>query len=819
MICSVRIVALWLLFSAKASFGYSSTDEILDQLADGMNLDEYFSSAFKGDFLNSLKLPKIDLTSGSSVYGSGEFSLFENDTEEMGNQLIMDMIFRSHLFESNITDKTDLWTKWLLNGGNKWIESMIYDSTKDRLRKSNYPEDDEDVYYNDKMKPYSDIIGQINEILRKNRNATFSVVNGQIIMEESMEDDKNQEKIIKICSIPIESFSDIENITENMTMDTKNKLKNLFQDYFSGNISGDEFRATLMKTGLFDNGTMCDNGISTTTAILPTTISMRNVEIAQIRMIVDEGYLDETVIRDVGEGKTTMEEVRVKLMRNRTFVLSRFPPKIEEMLKADRIPDEMVVVMFSGNMTMEELRIYIYQNDDISKALLPERLRDILETRLPPQELKDILLDADNASHVMIQVMSNETLLQEMMSESMYYFYTLFKVPRNVALNMALSGTTIVALCSVMTSLGCTMTVTEIMKHVKRPKGVIIALISQYGIMPLGAFALTRAFNLDVYPAIAVLICGCCPGGNLSNMLAFAINGDMNLSILMTTCSSVLGLGMMPFLLFCYSRYIIPIDSSEIVPFDKIILNVALTIVPVSVGIAIKHYRPKWTVHVMRFGAVMLVICSITFAILAGLLLGDKFFYFFPTEVVYCAAILPMTGYIFGFCFARLFRENQKSCRTICVETGCQNVQLCGTVLKLAFDPILVGVMILLPIIYMAFQAFEALLLITLYRIYQRFCGKKNSETPDIEFEDEEKQLERSDSENSVNEKTSLKNEKELAEESDEDKDSKEPCTNGIKKTEDSRNDEEINETWPLVSTPEENLLEALKKADKENVV
>lgn len=73
------------------------------------------------------------------------------------------------------------------------------------------------------------------------------------------------------------------------------------------------------------------------------------------------------------------------------------------------------------------------------------------------------------------------------------------------------------------------MTIEGIVSHIKRPKGVIIALLCQYGIMPAAAFGLTQIFDLGVYPAISVLICGCCPGGNLSNMLAFAINGDMNL--------------------------------------------------------------------------------------------------------------------------------------------------------------------------------------------------------------------------------------------------------------------------------------------------
>ena len=38
-----------------------------------------------------------------------------------------------------------------------------------------------------------------------------------------------------------------------------------------------------------------------------------------------------------------------------------------------------------------------------------------------------------------------------------------------------------------------------------------------------------QAFQLSEIRAVVVLICGCCPGGSLSNILALAIRGDMNL--------------------------------------------------------------------------------------------------------------------------------------------------------------------------------------------------------------------------------------------------------------------------------------------------
>ena len=80
----------------------------------------------------------------------------------------------------------------------------------------------------------------------------------------------------------------------------------------------------------------------------------------------------------------------------------------------------------------------------------------------------------------------------------------------------------------------------------------------------------------------------------------FLMNTCILYSILMTTCSSVLGLAFMPLNIFLYSKLVIPLDSGQVVPFDKIIFNIALTLFPVSIGIAIRHYKPQWVPKVMK---------------------------------------------------------------------------------------------------------------------------------------------------------------------------------------------------------------------------
>lgn len=95
--------------------------------------------------------------------------------------------------------------------------------------------------------------------------------------------------------------------------------------------------------------------------------------------------------------------------------------------------------------------------------------------------------------------------------------------------DLALSAILVFMLLIMMLSLGCTMEFSKIKAHFWKPKGLAIALMAQYGIMPLTAFALGKIFRLNNIEALAILICGCSPGGNLSNVFSLALKGDMNL--------------------------------------------------------------------------------------------------------------------------------------------------------------------------------------------------------------------------------------------------------------------------------------------------
>ncbi|KAK0152541.1 Sodium/bile acid cotransporter [Merluccius polli] len=274
-----------------------------------------------------------------------------------------------------------------------------------------------------------------------------------------------------------------------------------------------------------------------------------------------------------------------------------------------------------------------------------------------------------------------------------------------------------------MVMLGCTMDWSKIKEHIKKPKGMIIAAVAQFGIMPLSAYLLAKAFNLDAMQAVAVLICGCCPGGTLSNMLTLPLQGDMNLSIVMTTCSSVLALGMMPLLLYAYCQGFPGLIN--VVPYGRIIITLVLTIIPCTIGIVITHYRPHWTKSVSKVILAIFPVATLAMLCVAVIVIRNYIFQVMSPSLLTIGFLMPLIGFILGYCLAAIFKLNGSCRRTISMETGCQNIQLATTILKVGFAPEVIGPLFLFPLVYIVFQLSEASVFILLSRCYQRYKTKQ----------------------------------------------------------------------------------------------
>ncbi|XP_063160464.1 ileal sodium/bile acid cotransporter [Candoia aspera] len=295
----------------------------------------------------------------------------------------------------------------------------------------------------------------------------------------------------------------------------------------------------------------------------------------------------------------------------------------------------------------------------------------------------------------------------------------------NKVLSIILSTILTIMLALVMFSMGCNVELKNFLRYIKRPWGIIVGVLCQFGIMPLLGFTLAFAFDVLPIQAVAVIIIGCCPGGAASNILAYWVDGDMDLSISMTTCSTMLAMGMMPLCLFVYTRIWTDFNSIFI-PYDSIGLSLVALIIPVSFGMFFKHRWPKLAKIILKVGSITGAVLIVIIAVVGGILYQSS--WAITPQLWIVGTIFPAAGYSLGFFLSRLAGQPWNRCRTVALETGMQNTQLCTTIVQLSFSEEQIALMFIFPLIYSIFQLVFAAIILGAYQIYRRyFADRKNN--------------------------------------------------------------------------------------------
>ncbi|KAK7026482.1 hypothetical protein SK128_024395 [Halocaridina rubra] len=216
---------------------------------------------------------------------------------------------------------------------------------------------------------------------------------------------------------------------------------------------------------------------------------------------------------------------------------------------------------------------------------------------------------------------------------------------------------TVIITCNTITlmlGMGSAIWVRDILSHMRRPCGAVIGLVGQFGVLPATGFAFSLMFGFRPYEALGVLIISCSPGGAFSNFFTFWVDGDLALSIMMTTCSSIVAFGGMPFNVWLYSQYWLAEDANSIkIPFISIITSLALITGPVVIGMIVRHYN-KRVASIITKVASTLGWLSFGAALVIWLILYWEIFTR-ATPLIYAASILmPITGFTLAYVLAKI---------------------------------------------------------------------------------------------------------------------------------------------------------------------
>ena len=149
------------------------------------------------------------------------------------------------------------------------------------------------------------------------------------------------------------------------------------------------------------------------------------------------------------------------------------------------------------------------------------------------------------------------------------------------------------ALGFIMLGLGLGLTPADFRRVAKHPRAVTIALGCQLLVLPALCFGLVLALDLPPLLGIGMMLLASSPGGTTANLFSHLFHGDVALNITLTAINSVIAVVTLPLITgFAISYY--DRGDSVSMPLGEIVKIFALILIPVGIGMLLRHHRPAF---------------------------------------------------------------------------------------------------------------------------------------------------------------------------------------------------------------------------------
>jgi BASS family bile acid:Na+ symporter len=253
----------------------------------------------------------------------------------------------------------------------------------------------------------------------------------------------------------------------------------------------------------------------------------------------------------------------------------------------------------------------------------------------------------------------------------------------------------------IMMGMGASLTWRDFLIAFRKPKGVLIGILCQYGLMPLIGF--TGAMLLGLSPAVAVglLLIACMPGGTTSNIFTYFSKGVLALSIMMTSVSTLVALVMVPALLEFYSQAA-GITGEFKIPASNVAQVLLVLLIPTLIGMVLRKVNPNIGASIELLGG-LLGILVILFLLITWVPRNYQLLAVTPLPVYMASIGLGVLGMVLGYSLSRLLRQDSNRSRTIALETGIQNGPLAILIVTLSFSGPSQQEVLLIPVLYSLF--------------------------------------------------------------------------------------------------------------------
>jgi len=236
---------------------------------------------------------------------------------------------------------------------------------------------------------------------------------------------------------------------------------------------------------------------------------------------------------------------------------------------------------------------------------------------------------------------------------------------------------------------GVTITIDDFRNAIiHSPRGVVIGLISQCLFMPFCTYIMAVILDLPELQAAGLILVGCAPGGGFSNLLTLWIDGDVSLSVTMTTASTVFASFMIPLNVEIYLNKALSISQDIKMDWFGLYYSLGMILVGTSLGMCIRHYRPNHAtlLYVVELSA-SIVGLTVLFGVFIWRAIVDVVSFFESTtwKVAVGGCLVEPIALVFGLTFSWCAGLPRKVCQTISLETGLQNLTIVVALIELSF--------------------------------------------------------------------------------------------------------------------------------------
>jgi BASS family bile acid:Na+ symporter len=247
-----------------------------------------------------------------------------------------------------------------------------------------------------------------------------------------------------------------------------------------------------------------------------------------------------------------------------------------------------------------------------------------------------------------------------------------------------------------MLSMGLTLTVEDFKKCASNPVPIGVGYLAQYIVKPLLGFGISRAMGLSPALATGLILVSCCPGGQASNVATYIAHGDVALSVLMTTASTLGAIVMTPLLTKVLAGALVAVDA-----WGLAVSTFQVVLVPTLVGVTVNELFPKavkkFTAWLPLVGVVITtLLCASPVGQVADVLKTQGIPLSLPVGILHLAA------FTMGYFICKGLKFNEKTARTVSIETGMQSAALGFALARKHFADPMVAVPSAVSVVFMA---------------------------------------------------------------------------------------------------------------------